>query len=105
MGLSVGIVGLPNAGKSTLFNALTRAGAQVGNYPFTTIEPNTGVVPVPDERLQRLAELFRLTRAEQTWLLGAAQGEGLLVAQGKRVPFQVVATAEEARLIASATTS
>ena len=45
MGLSVGIVGLPNAGKSTLFNALTRAGAAVGNYPFTTIEQNTGVTP------------------------------------------------------------
>jgi type IV secretory pathway VirB4 component len=52
------------------------------------------------QAMPRLAELFRLTRAEQSWLLGAARGEGLLVAQGKRVPFQVVATAEEARLIA-----
>ena len=48
MSLSVGIVGLPNAGKSTLFNAMTQAGAAIGNYPFTTIEPNTGVVPVPE---------------------------------------------------------
>jgi GTP-binding protein YchF len=52
----VGIVGLPNAGKSSLFNALTRAGAQAANYPFTTVEPNVAVVPVPDERLERVAE-------------------------------------------------
>jgi GTP-binding protein YchF len=86
MGLSVGIVGLPNAGKSTLFNALTRAGAQVGNYPFTTIEPNTGVVPVPDPRLDRLAEIFRPPRvipATVTFtdiaglVRGASHGEGL----------------------------
>ena len=86
MALSVGIVGLPNAGKSTLFNALTRAGAQVGNYPFTTIEPNTGVVPVPDERLQRLADLFRppkvipatVTFTDIAGLVrGASSGEGL----------------------------
>jgi len=84
--LSVGIVGLPNAGKSTLFNALTRAGAQVGNYPFTTIEPNTGIVPVPDERLQRLADLFRppkvipatVTFTDIAGLVrGASGGEGL----------------------------
>lgn len=86
MTLSVGIVGLPNAGKSTLFNALTRAGAAVGNYAFTTIEPNTGVVGVPDERLDRLAALFtppRVIPATVTFtdiaglVRGASRGEGL----------------------------
>jgi GTP-binding protein YchF len=84
--LSVGIVGLPNAGKSTLFNALTRAGAAVGNYAFTTIEPNTGVVGVPDERLDRLAAVFhppRVIPATVTFtdiaglVRGASRGEGL----------------------------
>jgi GTP-binding protein YchF len=86
MSLSVGIVGLPNAGKSTLFNALTTAGATVGNYPFTTIEPNTGMVPVPDTRLDRLAELFKppkvipamVTFTDIAGLVrGASRGEGL----------------------------
>ena len=86
MSLSVGIVGLPNAGKATLFNALTRAGASVGNYPFTTIEPNTGVVPVPDQRLDRLAALFSppkqipatVTFTDIAGLVrGASRGEGL----------------------------
>jgi ribosome-binding ATPase len=54
--VKIGIVGLPNAGKSSLFNALTRAGAEAANYPFTTVEPNVAVVPVPDERLDRVAE-------------------------------------------------
>jgi ribosome-binding ATPase len=84
--LSVGIVGLPNAGKSTLFNALTQAGAAVGNYPFTTIEPNTGVVPVPDPRLDALARIFappRVIPATVTFtdiaglVRGASRGEGL----------------------------
>lgn len=86
MGLAVGIVGLPNAGKSTLFNALTRAGAAVGSYPFTTIEPNTGVVAVPDPRLHALAAVFsppRVIPATVTFtdiaglVRGAHRGEGL----------------------------
>jgi GTP-binding protein YchF len=82
----VGIVGLPNAGKSTLFNALTRAGAEVANYPFTTIEPNVGVVAVPDKRLQRLGELIKPKKLTPTTMefvdiaglvKGANKGEGL----------------------------
>ena len=59
--MKVGIVGLPNAGKSSLFNALTKAGAEAGNYPFTTVEPNVAIVPVPDERLERVAETIGAT--------------------------------------------
>jgi GTP-binding protein YchF len=86
MGLSVGIVGLPNVGKSTIFNALTAAGAQSANYPFCTIEPNVGIVPVVDRRLDKLAELAQSKETVYTDLRvvdiaglvrGASKGEGL----------------------------
>lgn len=86
MGLKIGIVGLPNVGKSTVFNALTKAGAQVANYPFCTIDPNVGVVPVPDERLQKLAEIYNPEKIIPTivefvdiagLVKGASMGEGL----------------------------
>ena len=84
--MKLGIVGLPNVGKSTLFNAITKAGAECANYPFCTIEPNVGTVAVPDERLDRLCEMYspeKRTPATVEFVdiaglvKGASQGEGL----------------------------
>jgi len=84
--MEIGIIGLPNVGKSTLFNALTNAGAASSNYPFTTIDPNVGVVPVPDRRLDRLEELFKPEKKTPSLIKfvdiaglvkGASKGEGL----------------------------
>jgi len=86
MGFSCGIVGLPNVGKSTLFNALTKANVESSNYPFCTIDPNVGVVPVPDPRLNKLSELVKPQKTTPTFIKfidiagivrGASKGEGL----------------------------
>lgn len=84
--MKIGIVGLPNVGKSTLFNAITKAGAECANYPFCTIEPNIGVVAVPDERLEKLAEIYKPQKVTNAIIefvdiaglvKGASKGEGL----------------------------
>ncbi|MBN7795310.1 redox-regulated ATPase YchF [Parahaliea mediterranea] len=86
MGIKCGIVGLPNVGKSTLFNALTKAGIDAENFPFCTIEPNAGVVPIPDPRQRRIAEIIKPQREIATTMefvdiaglvAGASKGEGL----------------------------
>ncbi|MDP9136096.1 MAG: 50S ribosome-binding GTPase, partial [Actinomycetota bacterium] len=84
--MKVGIVGLPNAGKSSLFNALTQAGAEAANYPFTTVEPNVAIVPVPDERLDAVVATVKATPTVYETIefhdiaglvAGAHKGEGL----------------------------
>ena len=86
MGFTCGLVGLPNAGKSTLFGALTRTKAQSGNYAFTTIEPNSGIVPVPDKRLEEITSYIQTKKIVPTsmefvdiagLIKGASKGEGL----------------------------
>ena len=86
MSLSIGIVGLPNVGKSTLFTALTKQGGLAANYPFATIDPNVGIVRVPDERLQKLADIVHPARVVPATVefvdiaglvKGANKGEGL----------------------------
>ncbi len=84
--MKLGIVGLPNVGKSTMFNSITKAGAECANYPFCTIEPNVGVVPVPDERLDKLSEMYKTQKTTHAivefvdiagLVKGASKGEGL----------------------------
>ena len=84
--MKLGIVGLPNVGKSTLFNAITKAGAESANYPFCTVDPNVGIVRVPDERLEKLAEMYNPKKVTYTTIefvdiaglvRGASRGEGL----------------------------
>ena len=84
--MKLGVIGLPNVGKSTLFNAITKAGAEAANYPFCTIEPNVGIVTVPDERITKLHEIYNSRKTVYATIefcdiaglvKGASKGEGL----------------------------
>ena len=97
--MKLGIVGLPNVGKSTLFNAITNAGAESANYPFCTIEPNVGMVAVPDERLDKLAEMYAPKKKTPAVIefvdiaglvKGASQGAGLGTQGYGCSPFKAV---------------
>ena len=101
MAIKCGIVGLPNVGKSTLFNALTAAEIAAENYPFCTIEPNIGIVPVPDNRLNEISEIVKPQKIIPTTMefvdiaglvAGASKGEGLgnkFLANVKRMPLRM----------------
>ena len=90
--MKLGVVGLPNVGKSTLFNAITKAGAEAANYPFCTIEPNTGVVAVPDERLDELSAMYHPKKTtpaviEFVDIAGSGQGREPRRGLGQQVPL------------------
>ena len=106
--MKLGIVGLPNVGKSTLFNSLTKAGAESANYPFCTIDPNVGIVAVPDERLDKLTEMYNSAKTTPAVIefvdiaglvKGASKGEGL-GNQFQQVPVQRIIKGLEPRKLA-----